>query len=149
VLEKYGCELIGANARAIHDAEDRPGVRRPAMRRIGLKTPEGKIATTWEEAEAVAEWTGSRRSSGPSFTLGGSGGGIAYNRDEYEQIVRRGPRPVAGVAGARRALAARAGRSSSSRSCATRPDNVVIVCSIENFDPMGVHTGDSITSRRR
>ena len=80
VLEKYGCELIGANARAITMAEDRREFDH-AMRRIGLKTPQGKFATTWEEAEAIAEWTGFPAIIRPSFTLGGSGGGIAYNRD--------------------------------------------------------------------
>ncbi|MEY2733534.1 MAG: hypothetical protein RL340_593, partial [Gemmatimonadota bacterium] len=88
-LEKYGVELIGANARAIAIAEDRK-LFGEAMERIGLKCPQGRIATTWDEALAIAEWTGFPAIIRPAFTLGGSGGGIAYNREEYERIVRRG-----------------------------------------------------------
>ena len=143
VLERYGCELIGANARAIKMAEDRQEFD-AAMRRIGLKTPQGKIATSWEEAEAIAEWTGFPAIIRPSFTLGGSGGGIAYNRDEYEQTVRRGLdlSPVSQVLIERSLLGWKEFELEVMRDSA---DNVVIVCSIENFDPMGVHTGDSIT----
>jgi len=143
VLDQYGCELIGANARAIKMAEDRQEFD-VAMRRIGLKTPAGKIATTWEEAEAIADWTGFPAIIRPSFTLGGSGGGIAYNRDEYEQIVRRGLdlSPVSQVLVERSLIGWKEFELEVLRDSA---DNVVIVCSIENFDPMGVHTGDSIT----
>ena len=83
VLAKHGVELIGANARAIAVAEDRK-LFGEAMEKIGLKCPQGKIATTWEEALAIAEWTGFPAIIRPAFTLGGSGGGIAYNREEYE-----------------------------------------------------------------
>ncbi|MEK0430803.1 MAG: hypothetical protein RL139_607, partial [Gemmatimonadota bacterium] len=88
-LAKYGVELIGANARAIAVAEDRK-LFGEAMERIGLKCPQGRIATTWDEALEIAEWTGFPAIIRPAFTLGGSGGGIAYNREEYERIVRRG-----------------------------------------------------------
>ena len=143
VLERYECELIGANARAIQMAEDRQEFDK-AMRRIGLKTPQGKIATSWEEAESISEWTGFPAIIRPSFTLGGSGGGIAYNREEYEQIVRRGLdlSPVSQVLIERSLLGWKEFELEVMRDSA---DNVVIVCSIENFDPMGVHTGDSIT----
>ena len=89
VLEKYGVELIGADARAIAMAEDRK-LFGEAMTKIGLKCPEGHIATTWEEALAVSEWTGFPAIIRPAFTLGGSGGGVAYNREEYERIVKGG-----------------------------------------------------------
>ena len=142
-LERYGCELIGANARAIKMAEDRQEFD-AAMRRIGLKTPQGRIATTWEEAEQLSAWTGFPAIIRPSFTLGGSGGGIAYNREEFEQIVKRGLdlSPVSQVLVERSLLGWKEFELEVMRDHA---DNVVIVCSIENFDPMGVHTGDSIT----
>ena len=143
VLEQYGCELIGADARAITMAEDRQAFD-VAMRRIGLKTPAGRIATSWEEAEALSEWTGFPAIIRPSFTLGGSGGGIAYNREEYEAIVKRGLdlSPTSQVLVERSLLGWKEFELEVMRDAA---DNVVIVCSIENFDPMGVHTGDSIT----
>ena len=142
-LERYGCELIGANARAIKMAEDRQEFD-AAMRRIGLRTPAGKIATTWDEAARIAEWTGFPAIIRPSFTLGGSGGGIAYNREEYEAIVRRGLdlSPVKQVLIERSLIGWKEFELEVMRDSA---DNVVIVCSIENLDPMGVHTGDSIT----
>ena len=89
VLEKYGVQLIGADARAIAMAEDR-GQFADAMRRIGLAVPVGGIATTFDEALGLAELVGFPAIIRPAFTLGGTGGGIAYNRDEYEAIVRRG-----------------------------------------------------------
>ena len=143
VLEKYGVELIGANARAIKVAEDRK-LFGEAMARIGLKCPQGKIATTWTEAMEVAEWTGFPAIIRPAFTLGGSGGGIAYNRDEYEQIVRRGlaESPISQVLIERSLIGWKEYELEVMRDSA---DNVVIICSIENIDPMGVHTGDSIT----
>jgi carbamoyl-phosphate synthase large subunit len=143
VLEKYGCELIGANAVAIKKAEDRQEFD-AAMKRIGLQTPAGKIATTWDEALEIAEWTGFPAIIRPSFTLGGTGGGIAYNREEYEAIVRRGLdlSPVTQVLIERSLLGWKEFELEVMRDS---HDNVVIVCSIENFDPMGVHTGDSIT----
>jgi len=143
VLEKHGVELIGANARAIAVAEDRK-LFGEAMTRIGLKCPEGKIATTWEEALEVAEWTGFPAIIRPAFTLGGTGGGIAYNKDEYERIVKHGldQSPISQVLIERSLIGWKEYELEVMRDSA---DNVVIVCSIENLDPMGVHTGDSIT----
>ena len=143
VLEKYETELIGADARSIRMAEDRKEFD-AAMRRLGLRTPAGKFATTWDEALAVAEWTGFPAIIRPSFTLGGAGGGIAYNREEYEAIVRRGLdlSPTKQVLIERSLLGWKEFELEVMRDSA---DNVVIVCSIENLDPMGVHTGDSIT----
>ena len=143
VLAKYNVELIGANARAIRVAEDRKSFGE-AMVRIGLKCPEGRIATTWDEALEVADWTGFPAIIRPAFTLGGSGGGIAYNRAEYEAIVRRGleESPISQVLIERSLIGWKEYELELMRDSA---DNVVIVCSIENIDPMGVHTGDSIT----
>ncbi|MEO6443804.1 MAG: carbamoyl-phosphate synthase large subunit, partial [Gemmatimonadaceae bacterium] len=143
VLTKYGVELIGAKASAIRMAEDRQEFAQ-AMGRIGLKVPEGKIATTWEEALAIADFTGFPAIIRPAFTLGGSGGGIAYNREEYEEICRRGlaESPVSQLLIERSLLGWKEFELEVMRDYA---DNVVIVCSIENLDPMGVHTGDSIT----
>ena len=143
VLAKYGVELIGAKERAIKVAEDREEFGY-AMERIGLKVPQGKIARTWEEAQAIAEFTGYPAIIRPSFTLGGAGGGIAYNREEYEDIARRGlaESPVSQVLIERSLLGWKEFELEVMRDYA---DNVVIVCSIENLDPMGVHTGDSIT----
>ncbi|MBA3854039.1 MAG: carbamoyl phosphate synthase large subunit [Gemmatimonas sp.] len=143
VLEKHGVELIGANARAIAVAEDRK-LFAEAMAEIGLKCPEGKIATTWEQALEIAEWTGFPAIIRPAFTLGGSGGGIAYNREEYEAIVRRGleESPISQVLIERSLLGWKEYELEVMRDA---QDNVVIICSIENLDPMGIHTGDSIT----
>ena len=143
VLEKYGCELIGANARAIRVAEDRK-LFADAMEKIGLKCPTGTTVTTLDEALAAVENTGFPAIIRPSFTLGGTGGGIAYNREEFEVMVRRGLdlSPVHSVLIERSLLGWKEYELEVMRDCA---DNVVIVCSIENLDPMGVHTGDSIT----
>src|SRR5687767_14303995 len=143
VLEKYGVELIGAKARAIKVAEDREEFGY-AMERIGLKVPQGRIARTWEEAQAIAEFTGFPAIIRPSFTLGGTGGGIAYNREEFEDIVRRGlsESPTQQVLVERSVIGWKEFELEVMRD---HDDNVVIVCSIENIDPMGVHTGDSIT----
>ena len=143
VLEKYGVELIGADARAIAMAEDR-GQFADAMRRIGLAVPQGGIATTYDEALELIDLVDFPAIIRPAFTLGGTGGGIAYNRDEYEAIVRRGLElsPVSQVLIERSVIGWKEFELELMRDCA---DNVVIVCSIENIDPMGVHTGDSIT----
>ena len=143
VLEKYGCELIGANARAIRVAEDRK-LFADAMEKIGLKCPTGTTVTTLDEALVAVENTGFPSIIRPSFTLGGTGGGIAYNREEFETMVRRGLdlSPVHSVLIERSLLGWKEYELEVMRDCA---DNVVIVCSIENLDPMGVHTGDSIT----
>jgi carbamoyl-phosphate synthase large subunit len=143
VLAKHGVELIGANARAIKVAEDRK-LFGEAMEKIGLKCPQGKIATTWDEALAIAEWTGFPAIIRPAFTLGGSGGGIAYNKDEYAAIVKRGlaESPISQVLIERSLIGWKEYELEVMRDS---QDNVVIICSIENIDPMGVHTGDSIT----
>ncbi|MDQ6613111.1 MAG: carbamoyl-phosphate synthase large subunit, partial [Gemmatimonadota bacterium] len=143
VLAKYGVELIGANARAIRVAEDRK-LFAEAMVKIGLTCAQGRTAGTIDEAYAVVEDTGYPAIIRPSFTLGGTGGGIAYNRDEFEQIVRRGLdlSPTTSVLVERSLLGWKEFELEVMRD---HTDNVVIVCSIENVDPMGVHTGDSIT----
>jgi carbamoyl-phosphate synthase large subunit len=143
ILSKYGVELIGAKARAIKVAEDRKEFAE-AMRRIGLKCPEGRTATSLSDALAIAEETGFPAIIRPSFTLGGSGGGVAYNREEFEDIVKRGlaESPVHQVLVERSLLGWKEFELEVMRDFA---DNVVIVCSIENLDPMGIHTGDSIT----
>jgi carbamoyl-phosphate synthase large subunit len=143
VLEKYGVELIGADARAIAMAEDRK-LFGEAMRRIGLAVPQGGTATTLDEALAIVETTAFPAIIRPAFTLGGTGGGIAYNRQEFEDIVRRGLdlSPVSQVLVERSVIGWKEFELEVMRDGA---DNVVIVCSIENIDPMGVHTGDSIT----
>jgi len=143
VLAKYGVELIGAKARAIKVAEDRKEFAE-AMKRIGLKCPEGRTATSLADALEIAEEVGYPAIIRPSFTLGGSGGGVGYNRDEFEGIVKRGlaESPVHQVLIERSLLGWKEFELEVMRDFA---DNVVIVCSIENLDPMGIHTGDSIT----
>src|SRR3954469_2673476 len=143
VLKKYGVELIGADARAIAMAEDRR-LFGEAMKRIGLAVPQGGIATTLDEAFAILEITSYPAIIRPAFTLGGTGGGIAYNRKEFEEIIRRGLdlSPVSQVLVERSVIGWKEFELEVMRDGA---DNVVIVCSIENIDPMGVHTGDSIT----
>jgi carbamoyl-phosphate synthase large subunit len=143
VLEKYGVELIGATADAIAIAEDRK-LFGEAMHRIGLACAAGGIAESYDQAEAILEKTGFPAIIRPSFTLGGTGGGIAYNREEFEQIVRRGLdlSPTHQVLVERSVIGWKEFELEVMRD---HEDNVVIVCSIENLDPMGVHTGDSIT----
>ncbi|MBA2293264.1 MAG: carbamoyl-phosphate synthase large subunit [Gemmatimonadales bacterium] len=142
-LEKYGVELIGANERAIRVAEDRAEFAQ-AMKRIGLATPAGSVATTMEEGYAAVGRTGYPAILRPSFTLGGTGGGIAYNREEFTTMLHRGLElsPVTSVLVERSIIGWKEFELELMRDGA---DNVVIVCSIENIDPMGVHTGDSIT----
>ncbi len=143
VLAKYGVELIGANARAIAVAEDRK-LFGEAMEKIGLKCPQGKIATTIDEALEIVEFTGFPSIIRPAFTLGGSGGGVAYNYEEFEAICRRGldESPISQVLIERSLIGWKEFELEVMRD---KDDNVVIICSIENLDPMGVHTGDSIT----
>src|SRR5438874_2511202 len=142
-LDRLGIELIGANAQAIEKAEDRLKFRE-AMDRIGLESPRSAIAHSLEEAAEALETVGLPAVIRPSFTLGGTGGGIAYNREEYEAIVRSGleaspttevliDESVAGW------------KEYEMEVVRDRADNAIIICSIENIDPMGVHTGDSIT----
>lgn len=142
-LERFGVELIGANERAIRIAEDRAEFAQ-AMRRIGLATPRGRVVRTPEDAWAAVADTGYPAICRPSFTLGGTGGGIAYNPDEFEVLIRRGLElsPVGSVLVEQSVLGWKEYELEVMRD---GKDNVVIVCSIENFDPMGVHTGDSIT----
>ncbi len=143
VLAKYGVELIGANARAIAVAEDRK-LFGEAMEKIGLKCPQGRIATTMDQAYDILEFTGYPAIIRPAFTLGGSGGGVAYNLDEFKAICRRGldESPISQVLIERSLLGWKEFELEVMRD---KDDNVVIICSIENLDPMGVHTGDSIT----
>ena len=143
VLETYGVELIGADARAIRMAEDREEFAE-AMARLGLKVPHGGFARSMDDARRIIEDVGYPAIIRPSFTLGGTGGGIAYNRDEFEEFVRRGidQSPIGEVLIDRSVIGWKEFELEVMRDGA---DNVVIVCSIENFDPMGVHTGDSIT----
>jgi carbamoyl-phosphate synthase large subunit len=143
VLEKYGVELIGAKREAIRMAEDRELFKR-AMAEIGLECPRSEIARSYEEAVAIQAQVGFPTIIRPSFTLGGSGGGIAYNREEFEEIVKRGLElsPVHEVLIEESVLGWKEYEMEVVRDCA---DNCIIVCSIENLDPMGVHTGDSIT----
>ncbi|HUG27372.1 MAG TPA: carbamoyl-phosphate synthase large subunit, partial [Gemmatimonadales bacterium] len=143
VLEKYGVELIGANERAIRVAEDREEFAQ-ALARIGLATPQGTTVHTVDEGLAAVAETGYPAILRPSFTLGGSGGGIAYNREEFENLLRRGLElsPVGSVLVERSIIGWKEYELEVMRDGA---DNVVIVCSIENIDAMGVHTGDSIT----
>ena len=143
VLEKYGVELIGASARAIAIAEDRKQFAE-AMERIGLDCATGGIANTFDEAVELLDITGFPAIVRPSFTLGGTGGGIAYNREEFEETVRRGLdlSPTSQILIERSLIGWKEFELEVMRD---RFDNVVIVCSIENLDPMGVHTGDSIT----
>jgi carbamoyl-phosphate synthase large subunit len=142
-LAKYGVELIGASERAIRIAEDREEFA-SAMRRIGLATPEGCVIRSLDEAREAVEQTGYPAICRPSFTLGGTGGGIAYNKEELEELIRRGLElsPVGSVLVERSIIGWKEFELEVMRDGA---DNVVIVCSIENFDPMGVHTGDSVT----
>ena len=143
VLEKYGVELIGASRDAIRMAEDRE-LFRDAMRDIGLECPKAEVARTFEQAVEIQATVGYPTIIRPSFTLGGSGGGIAYNREEFEEIVKRGLElsPTSEVLVEESVLGWKEFEMEVVRDSA---DNCIIVCSIENLDPMGVHTGDSIT----
>jgi len=143
VLAKYGVELIGAKAKSIRMAEDRSEFAK-AMARIGLKVPHGGFATSLDQALRIVEDTDYPAIIRPSFTLGGTGGGIAYNRAEFEEMIRRGLdlSPVHEVLIDRSVIGWKEFELEVMRDHA---DNVVIICSIENVDAMGVHTGDSVT----
>jgi carbamoyl-phosphate synthase large subunit len=142
-LEEHGVELIGANARSIQMAEDREEFTE-AMLRIGLAVPHGGFARSMDDAMSIVEDIGYPAIIRPSFTLGGTGGGIAYNLAEFESQVRRGldASPITEVLIDRSVIGWKEFELEVVRDGA---DNVIIVCSIENFDAMGVHTGDSIT----
>jgi len=143
VLERYGVELIGANARSISMCEDREEFTL-AMGRIGLEVPAGGVAGSMAQARALVAGTGYPAIIRPGFTLGGTGGGIAYNAAEFEDLVRRGldASPITQVLIDRSVIGWKEYELEVVRDAS---DNVIVVCSIENFDPMGIHTGDSIT----
>ncbi len=142
-LEKYGVEMIGAKADAIDKAENRQRFR-DAMTSIGLESARSGVANTLEEARVILERTGLPSIIRPSFTLGGTGGGIAYNKAEFDQIVREGldASPTTEVLIEESLLGWKEFEMEVVRD---RKDNAIIICAIENVDPMGVHTGDSIT----
>jgi len=142
-LEKFGVKMIGADAQAIDKAEDRLKFR-DAMDKIGLESARSRIAHTMEEALEALEFTGLPSIIRPSFTLGGTGGGVAYNKDEFKQIVAAGldASPTTEVLIEESLLGWKEYEMEVVRD---RNDNAIIICSIENVDPMGVHTGDSIT----
>jgi carbamoyl-phosphate synthase large subunit len=143
VLEECGVEMIGAKREAIRIAEDRLLFKK-AMDEAGMQMPSGGFAKSWAEAQEIVAHTGYPAIIRPSFTLGGTGGGIAYNPEEFEEIVRAGlaASPMHEVLVEESILGWKEFELEVMRDLA---DNVVIICSIENFDPMGVHTGDSIT----
>jgi carbamoyl-phosphate synthase large subunit len=143
VLEQYGVELIGASLGAIKKAESRD-LFREAMERIGLKVPRSGFATSMDEALAIAADIGFPVIIRPSFTLGGTGGGVAYNPDDLETVAKAGldASLIRQIMVEQSVLGWKEYELEVMRDHA---DNVVIICSIENFDPMGVHTGDSIT----
>src|SRR5213595_2549170 len=143
VLEKFGVEMIAASRAAIDMAEDRE-LFRNAMREIGLASPQSQIARSLDEGLAIAGEIGYPVVVRPSFTLGGTGGGIAYNREEFEAIVARGldASPTGEVLMEESVIGWKEFEMEVVRD---RNDNCVIICSIENVDAMGVHTGDSIT----
>jgi len=143
ILDEYGVELIGAKPEAVRVAEDRR-LFKQAMDEAGLPMPRGGFARSWDDAQEIVTNTGYPAIIRPSFTLGGSGGGTAYNPEEFEEIVRAGltASPMHEVLIEESILGWKEFELEVMRDLA---DNVVIICSIENFDPMGVHTGDSIT----
>jgi len=147
-LEQYGVEMIGANAKAIERGEDRQ-IFKDLMLSIGLDVPISGTAHHLDEARAVAEQIGRHARAfpliiRPAFTLGGTGGGIAYNREEFDEMAKRGLElsPVSEILVEESLLGWKEYEMEVMRD---RADNCVIICSIENFDPMGIHTGDSIT----
>jgi len=143
VLAEYGVEMIGARADAIDKAEDRQ-LFREAMGKIGLETPRSMLAHSMSEAMAALEYVRLPAIIRPSFTLGGTGGGVAYNREEFVEIIERGldASPTHQVLVEESVLGWKEYEMEVVRD---KADNCIIVCSIENVDPMGVHTGDSIT----
>lgn len=143
ILEKYGVTLIGASAEAIHKAEDREAFKH-AMQRIGLRVPKSGTAHSRQEAVDILDMVGFPAIIRPSFTMGGTGGNIAYNREEFEKLIdwALAMSPVSQVLIEESVIGWKEYELEVMRDL---KDNVVIVCPIENFDPMGVHTGDSIT----
>ncbi|MBE0454545.1 carbamoyl-phosphate synthase large subunit [Roseovarius autotrophicus] len=143
VLEKFGVELIGANRQAIEMAEDRK-LFREAMDRLGIENPKATIANNMDECMAAIDYVGLPAIIRPAFTLGGTGGGVAYNRDDYIHFCKTGldASPVSQILIDESLLGWKEFEMEVVRD---RADNAIIVCAIENVDPMGVHTGDSIT----
>ena len=143
VIEKYRVTLIGASAEAIHKAEDREAFKQ-AMHRIGLRVPKSGTVHTRQEALTILDTVGFPAIIRPSFTMGGTGGNIAYNREEFERLIdwALAMSPVSQVLIEESLIGWKEYELEVMRDL---KDNVVIVCPIENFDPMGVHTGDSIT----
>ena len=143
VLDEYNVEMIGAKREAVKVAEDRR-LFKQAMDEVGLPMPRGGFARSWEDAQEIVADTEYPAIVRPSFTLGGTGGGTAYNPEEFEEIVRAGlaASPIHEVLIEESILGWKEFELEVMRDLA---DNVVVICSIENFDPMGVHTGDSIT----
>lgn len=143
ILEKFGVELIGARREAIEKAEDRQKFRE-AMARIGIESPRASIAHSLDEAMAAIDLVGLPAIVRPAFTLGGTGGGVAYNRSEYEEVCRAGLKtsPAGQILIDESLLGWKEFEMEVVRDVA---DNAIIVCSIENVDPMGIHTGDSVT----
>lgn len=143
VLEKYGVEMIGARPEAIHKAEDRQ-LFREVMKEIGLDVPTSGVVHTMEEAWAIQPKLGYPVIIRPSFTMGGTGGNIAYNKDEFEQYVSWAL-TVSPTTETLLESSCLGWKEFELEVMRDRKDNVVIICSIENLDPMGIHTGDSIT----
>ena len=143
ILKKYNVELIGASLEAIKKAEDRE-LFKTAMKKIGLTTPKGVLAENKNEADKALKEIGLPLIIRPSFTLGGTGGGIAYNKDEFDAIITTGldASPVNSVLIEESIIGWKEYEMEVVRD---KADNVIIICSIENIDPMGIHTGDSIT----
>ncbi len=143
VLKKFNVEMIGATIEAIHKAEDRELFKR-AIQKLGFGLPISRTAKTWDESRAARDVVGLPAVIRPSFTMGGTGGGIAFNNDEFEEICRKGISlsPTSEVL-IEEYLAG--WKEFELEVMRDKKDNFVVICSIENFDPMGVHTGDSIT----
>jgi carbamoyl-phosphate synthase large subunit len=143
ILDKFGVKLIGANINAIKVGEDRELFKK-AMDEIGIPSAKGGFAHTWEEAQKIVETTGYPAIIRPAYTLGGTGGGTAFNPEEFEEIAKGGlaASPISQILVEESILGWKEYELEVMRDL---NDNVVIICSIENFDPMGVHTGDSIT----
>ncbi|MCE3232668.1 MAG: carbamoyl-phosphate synthase, large subunit [Rickettsiaceae bacterium] len=143
VLKKYNVELIGAKPEVIEKAENR-SLFNVAMEKIGLECPRNRVVSNMEEAWKALEYVGLPAIIRPSFTMGGSGGGVAYNREEFEEIVKSGldASPTNEVQVDQSIIGWKEYEMEVVRD---KADNCIIICSIENIDPMGVHTGDSIT----
>ena len=144
VLERYGVELIGASIEAIERGENRESFKQIVEAASAARSPARAICHSMDDCLGAADDSATRSSSGPSFTMGGAGSGMAYDEDDLRRIAGAGPRRQPDHRGAPRGVDPRL-EGVRARGDARPADNVVIVCSIENLDPMGVHTGDSIT----